>query len=52
MPSINTNAAAFPENNRTWTILNDATKGGYAVGAFNWSIDSTLLREAPADARK
>jgi fructose-bisphosphate aldolase class II len=26
--------AAFPENNRTYQIIHDAVKGGYAVGGF------------------
>lgn len=36
--SLNKVNAAFPESNLTWKILNDATQGGYAVGAFNWCI--------------
>lgn len=28
----------FPEENRTWKILHEADKGGYAVPAFNWYV--------------
>lgn len=26
--------ASYPENNRTWQIIHNARKGGYAVGGF------------------
>ncbi|KAF3026591.1 hypothetical protein E8E14_014251 [Neopestalotiopsis sp. 37M] len=34
---------SFPENNRTWRILDAAAKGGYAVGAFNCYNDDGVM---------
>ena len=34
--------APFPRNNRTWQILDAATQGGYAVGAYNWYLICNL----------
>lgn len=29
---------SFPQNNRTFQILDDAAKRGYSVGAYNWFV--------------
>lgn len=29
-----TEKMTYPQSNRTWQIIHDAQKGGYAVGAF------------------
>ncbi|KAG6368428.1 hypothetical protein INS49_002635 [Diaporthe citri] len=35
--------ASFPQNNRTWQILDAAAKGNYAVGAYNCYNDDGVI---------
>ncbi|KAI1387022.1 aldolase [Hypoxylon trugodes] len=35
--------ASFPQNNRTFQILDDASKGGYSVGAYNCYNDDGVI---------
>ncbi|RAK80231.1 class II fructose-bisphosphate aldolase [Aspergillus fijiensis CBS 313.89] len=51
--SLNKVNAAFPESNLTWKILNDATQGGYAVGAFNcYNNDGVMAVIRAAEAKR
>ncbi|KAK6194184.1 hypothetical protein LQW54_011687 [Pestalotiopsis sp. IQ-011] len=44
---------SFPENNRTWRILDAAAQGGYAVGAFNcYNEDGIIAVIRAAQASK
>jgi fructose-bisphosphate aldolase class II len=38
--------ASFPQNNRTYQILDAAAKGNYAVGAYNWFVTPERLFKA------
>jgi len=38
--------ASYPENSRTWQILDAASKGDYAVGAYNWYTQPVQTAQA------